>query len=57
MTQLEITGQLILGLFKIVVRCLNRQATSVPIKQTKKCEDDFEVTCYRLQMSHQEVIQ
>ena len=29
MTQLEITGQLILDLFKIVVHCLNRQATSV----------------------------
>ena len=29
MPQLEITGQLILDLFKIVVHCLNRQATSV----------------------------
>ena len=29
MTQLEITGQLIPDLFKIVVHCLNRQATSV----------------------------
>ena len=28
MTQLKITGQLILDLFKIVVHCLDRQATS-----------------------------
>ena len=40
MMQLEITGQLILDLFKIVVRCLNRPATSVGEDLPKRREVD-----------------
>ena len=51
MTQLEITGQLILDLFKIVVHCLNRQATSVVVN-SDICKQVYKPLNHIVSISH-----